>query len=202
MTARLRVAVLFAGARRARGEPALGASVQPGSAPGTTSCASCRQDGRWLLQDGRSRKRRAARPYSGADAGRRGGSAASPTPASSHAPTSSSRFSWPVWRGWHCAGPVRAGRVAVRGAGWPLAASMDKALMKALFARAACPRSTTASSSGGMPRQKLVLDELGLPVFVKPQPGSRCRDQGERRTSSPLRWTRPSPTTEGVGRER
>jgi D-alanine-D-alanine ligase len=49
------------------------------------------------------------------------------------------------------------------------AASMDKALMKALFARAGLPqvdyrvllrRDTSAEA--------LVLDELGLPVFVKP----------------------------------
>jgi D-alanine-D-alanine ligase len=174
MTARLKVAVLFGG-RSGEHEVSLrsGASVAAGlRGRHDVLCVLVGKDGRWLLQDGE-----AAQPS--------GGEAVflAPSPGDGGRLR---RFAdarelarpdvfFPVLHGpfgedGTVQGLFELAAVPYVGAGVPAsAAAMDKALMKALFARAGLPQiDYRVLLRRDAPTEARILDELGLPVFVKP----------------------------------
>jgi D-alanine-D-alanine ligase len=174
MTARLRVAVLFGGRS---GEHAVslrsGASVAAGLRPRhDVLCLLVDRDGRWLLQDGEEPQAAGGEAVFLAPTPEDGGRLRRLADARelAHPDIFFPVLHGPFGEDGTVQGLFELAAVPYVGAGVAAsAASMDKALMKALFARAGLPQvDYRVLLRRDASAQKLVLDELGLPVFVKP----------------------------------
>src|SRR5512143_958879 len=165
MTARLKVALLFGG-RSGEHEVSLrsGASVAAGLRPRhDVVCVLIDKSGRWLLQHGAEPRPSGGEPVFLA-----------PVLADARVLARPDVF-FPVLHGPYgedgtVQGLFELAAVAYVGAGVAAsAAAMDKALMKALFARAGLPQvDYRVLLRRDRDAERRVLDDLGLPVFVKP----------------------------------
>jgi D-alanine-D-alanine ligase len=174
MTARLQVALLFGG-RSGEHEVSLvsAASVAAGLSPRhDVACVLIDKAGRWLLQEGPEPRPSGGEPVFLAPVPGDGGRLR--RLADAHEIAQPDVF-FPVLHGTYgedgtVQGLFELAAVPYVGAGVAAsAASMDKAMMKALFARAGLPQVEYRALVRRDPAAEArVLEELGLPVFVKP----------------------------------
>ena len=174
MTARLTVALLFGG-RSGEHEVSLAsaASVGAGLLPRhDVQCVLIDKSGRWLLQESAVPRPSGGEPVYLAPVPGDGGRLR--RMADAHELARPDAF-FPVLHGTYgedgtVQGLFELASVPYVGAGVAAsAASMDKAMMKALFARADLPQVEYRTLRRRDPAvEARVLDELGLPVFVKP----------------------------------
>jgi D-alanine-D-alanine ligase len=176
MAERLQVALLFGG-RSGEHEVSVRSAVSV--AGGLAERHDVRpvfidHDGGWWLQDGSEPRPEGGRPVFVAPSPRDGGRLRGMEDAREHARPD---VYFPVLHGTFgedgtIQGLLELAAVAYVGSGVAAsAAAMDKELMKALFGAAAVPQAAYRVLRGrpeGREREKELLEELGLPLFIKP----------------------------------